>query len=231
MLMLEVPIYLRPYFISDKPWEPLPRIKEIIDAIVKDYPGEYTELPGNKGVYVKGTPNIAPGAAIIGPALIGEGCQIRHGAFIRENVIIGDRCTIGNSTEVKNSILFDDVEVPHFNYVGDSIMGNKAHLGAGVKISNVLLSQYASVPDETSAVRKKTVCITMPNGERVDTGLEKFGAIIGDNAQVGCNSVLNPGTVLEPGVIVPPLSNIGGYFTKDFEFTRNIVYMKEGFHG
>jgi NDP-sugar pyrophosphorylase family protein len=125
---------------------------------------------------------VEDGAMIKGPAIIGRNCEIRHNAYIRENVIIGDNCVVGNSCELKNALLFNHAAVPHFNYVGDSILGFKAHLGAGVKISNVKL-----VPGNI------TVEI---DGRPFDTGLRKFGAMIGDRAEVGCNAVLNPGSVI-----------------------------------
>jgi len=122
------------------------------------------------------------GAMIKGPAIIGRDCEIRHNAYIRENVVIGDRCVVGNSTEIKNSILFNRAVAPHFNYVGDSILGWKAHLGAGVKISNVKL-----MPGNISVEFA---------GKLYDTGLRKFGAILGDETDIGCNAVLNPGTII-----------------------------------
>jgi acetyltransferase-like isoleucine patch superfamily enzyme len=213
----KIPHILQTAFVPDKPvWDVLFHIADIIESIAKANPDKYDLL--KPGVYVgKGHP-ISEGTFIQGPALIGENCEMRHGAYIRENVIIGDNCVIGNSTEIKNAVLFDNVQVPHFNYVGDSILGNFAHLGAGVKLSNVLLTK-----------NKKTVKIHMPNGDWSDTEREKFGAIIGDRTEIGCNSVLNPGTVLEKGIVVPPLSSIGGYFQGDFVFPKNCIYMGENF--
>lgn len=133
---------------------------------------------------------VEDGAMIKGPAIIGRNCQIRHNAYIRDHVIVGDKCVVGNACELKNSVLFNGCEVPHFNYVGDSILGWKAHLGAGVKISNLkitpgnVLVEYA--------------------GKRLDSGLRKFGALIGDQAQIGCNAVLNPGSVLGRKSLVYP---------------------------
>lgn len=131
---------------------------------------------------------VEDGAMIKGPAIIGENCEIRHGAYIRGNVIIGNGCVIGNSCEVKNSILLDRVEVPHYNYVGDSILGNGSHLGAGAICSNFKLA-------------KTNVSIRFEE-QVIDTGLRKFGAVIGDDSQVGCNSVLNPGSVLGKNCIL-----------------------------
>lgn len=133
---------------------------------------------------------VEDGVMIKGPAIIGRNCQIRHNAYIRENVIIGDGCVVGNSSELKNALLFNGAQVPHFNYIGDSILGYKAHLGAGVKISNIkLLAGNVTVE---------------VNGKPVDTGLRKFGALLGDYAEAGCNAVLNPGTILGRGAIVYP---------------------------
>lgn len=133
---------------------------------------------------------VEDGAMIKGPAIIGRNCQIRHNAYIRENVIIGDDCVVGNSCELKNSWLFNGCQVPHFNYVGDSILGYKAHLGAGVKISNLKITPgHVAIEWE---------------GKLIDTGLRKFGAMIGDHAQVGCNAVLNPGTILGRSSLVYP---------------------------
>jgi NDP-sugar pyrophosphorylase family protein len=133
---------------------------------------------------------VEDGVMIKGPAIIGKNCQIRHNAYIRENVIIGDNCVVGNSSELKNSLMFNNAAAPHFNYVGDSILGFKAHLGAGVKISN-----FKVFPGNI------TVEI---DGKPFDTGLRKFGALLGDNAEVGCNAVLNPGSIIGRGAVVYP---------------------------
>ena len=136
------------------------------------------------------------GVMIKGPAIIGKNCQIRHNAYIREDVIIGDNCMIGNSCEIKNSILFNNVVVPHFNYVGDSILGHKTHLGAGVKISNFkLFGDNITVEID---------------GKPFDTGLRKFGALIGDGADIGCNTVLNPGSIIGKNSIIYPNVNWRG---------------------
>lgn len=127
---------------------------------------------------------------IVGPAIIGRNCRIRHNAYIRENVLVGDGCTVGNACEVKNALLFNGAEVPHFNYVGDSVLGHRAHLGAGAAISNLKLS-------------RDNVWVEM-DGRCIDTGLRKFGALIGDGAEVGCNAVLNPGSVIGRGALVYP---------------------------
>jgi NDP-sugar pyrophosphorylase family protein len=139
---------------------------------------------------------VEDGVMIKGPAIIGRNCEIRHNAYIREQVIIGDNCMIGNSCEVKNSILFNHAVAPHFNYIGDSILGHRAHLGAGVKISN-----FKIVPGNV------TVAI---GGNSFDTGLRKFGALLGDGAEVGCNAVLNPGSIVGRGSIIYPSTNWRG---------------------
>lgn len=149
-----------------------------------------------KQVFIgKGTV-VEDGAMIKGPAIIGQNCEIRHNAYIRENVIIGDHCIVGNACEVKNSLLFNHAVAPHFNYVGDSILGCKAHLGAGVKVSNFKL-----VPGN--------ILISV-DGRTLDTGLRKFGALLGDNSEVGCNAVLNPGSVIGRGSVVYPNTNWRG---------------------
>lgn len=134
---------------------------------------------------------IEQGAMIKGPAWIGEGCEIRNGCYIRENVIVGSGCVLGNSCEIKNSIILDEAQIPHFNYVGDSILGFKAHLGAGVILSNVRLDHAE---------------IVVPNGSGgfLPTGLRKFGAIIGDRAEIGCNSVINPGSLIGRNSVLYP---------------------------
>ncbi|HEX3626772.1 MAG TPA: DapH/DapD/GlmU-related protein [Verrucomicrobiae bacterium] len=133
---------------------------------------------------------VEDGVMIKGPAIIGRNCHIRHNAYLRENVILGDGCVVGNSTEIKNSLLFNNAEAPHFNYVGDSILGHKAHLGAGVKISNIKLFQGN--------------IIVTADGKRIDTGLRKFGALLGDGAEIGCNAVLNPGSIVGRGAVIYP---------------------------
>jgi NDP-sugar pyrophosphorylase family protein len=139
---------------------------------------------------------IEPGATIKGPAIIGKNCRIRHNAFIREFVIIGNECVIGNSTEVKHSLLFNGVAAAHFNYVGDSILGFQSHLGAGVKISNLKVTAGN--------------VFVIADRHRVDSGLRKFGALIGDHAEIGCNAVLNPGSVIGRGSLIYPLTNWRG---------------------
>ncbi|MDE3098194.1 MAG: UDP-N-acetylglucosamine diphosphorylase [Verrucomicrobiota bacterium] len=173
-------------------WEALPRIETWLAAHLK--PGLHNQCEGvayiGAKVFIgKGT-MVEDGAMIKGPAWIGENCRIRHNAYIRENVIVGNDCVIGNSCELKNSMLFNGAQVPHFNYVGDSILGSGAHLGAGVKLSNYkLFAGNITVEVE---------------GAPLDTGLRKFGALIGDGAEIGCNAVLNPGSVVGRGAVIYP---------------------------
>jgi NDP-sugar pyrophosphorylase family protein len=139
---------------------------------------------------------VEDGAMIKGPAIIGRNCQIRHNAYIREHVLIGDGCVVGNSTEIKNALLFNEAVAPHFNYVGDSILGHKAHLGAGV-----ILSNFKSFPGNVTVEK---------DGVPFDTGLRKFGALIGDGAEIGCNAVLNPGSIIGRGAVIYPAVNWRG---------------------
>jgi NDP-sugar pyrophosphorylase family protein len=140
---------------------------------------------------------VEDGVMIKGPAIIGKNCEIRHNAYIRDHVMIGDNCVIGNSCEFKNSLLFNNCQVPHFSYVGDSVFGYKAHLGAGVKISNIKLM-------------KGNVIVEI-DGKPFDTGLRKFGALLADDTDIGCNTVLNPGSIIGRGSIVYPCTNWRGY--------------------
>jgi len=144
---------------------------------------------------------IEQGAMIKGPAWIGEGCEIRNGCYIRENVIVGSGCVLGNSCEFKNSIIFDEAQIPHFNYVGDSIIGYRGHLGAGVILSNVKL-------DRTEII------VQTPQG-MIPTGLKKFGAVIGDRAEIGCNSVINPGSIIGRNSIIYPGTQWRGIVPED----------------
>ena len=139
---------------------------------------------------------VEDGAMIKGPAIIGRNCQIRHNAYLREDVIVGDNCVVGNSCELKNVLLFNQSQAPHFNYVGDSILGHKTHLGAGVKVSNIRLD-------------RANVTVEM-DGRPFDTGLRKFGALLGDGSEVGCNAVLNPGSIIGRGALVYPTVNWRG---------------------
>jgi NDP-sugar pyrophosphorylase family protein len=172
-------------------WEVLPKLAEYLEQVSPAIFGQIIGDPEiGEQVYIGPDTVIEPGAYIKGPAWIGPNCQIRHGAYIRENVIVGAGSVIGNSCEIKNSILFNNCQVPHFNYVGDSILGAKVHLAAGVIVSNLKLAGDV---------------ITLRVGESVvSTGLRKFGALIGDGAEVGCNAVLNPGSVLGRHSLIYP---------------------------
>lgn len=158
-------------------------------------PGDFEQIAA--GVWVgKGT-EIDESVRIKGPAIIGYDCAIRHTAYIRENVIIGNGAVVGNSTELKNALLFDKVQVPHFNYVGDSILGYKAHLGAGVILSNLKSA-------------KDNILVSVESGENLDTGLKKFGALVGDFTEIGCNAVLNPGTIIGRDSVIYPVTMVRG---------------------
>ena len=176
------------------PWEALGKIGETVLAVGKTLSSEQYDHPQEDGWIAK-TASVAKTASIAGPCVIGEHTEVRPGAFIRGNVLVGDGAVVGNSTELKNCILFDGVQVPHYNYVGDSVLGYKAHMGAGAITSNVKGD-------------KKNVVV---HGEaRYETGRKKFGAMLGDRAEIGCNSVLNPGTVIGRDSQVYPLSSVRG---------------------
>lgn len=176
------------------PWEVLPEIAQLVQELAEKLGDDFRQI--KEGVWVGEGTSIAPTAVVQGPAVIGRDCEIRPGAYIRENVIVGDDVVIGNSTELKNTILFNGVQVPHFNYVGDSIIGAYAHLGAGVICSNFKSTQ--------EPVKVRT------DSEVIETGLRKFGALVGDHAEVGCNAVLNPGTIVGRESIIYPLSSVRG---------------------
>lgn len=178
------------------PWEVLPRLESFILALGPMLPAdEFEQVSDN--VWISRSAVVAPTASITGPCIVDSGAQIRHCAFIRGNVIVGKGTVVGNSCEVKNSLLFDEVEAPHFNYVGDSILGYKSHLGAGVITSNIKND-------------KKNVEIYFPLGS-IKTEMRKLGAIVGDGVQVGCNCVLNPGTVIGRETRIYPLNSIRGW--------------------
>ena len=180
------------------PWELLPEIGRFTETLAKKGLSGYRLLA--EGILVGENVTIAPTATVLPPAIIGSGTEIRPGAYIRGNVIIGENCVIGNSTELKNCILMKGVQVPHYNYVGDSILGCKAHLGAGAVCSNLKAD-------------KKPVLI---RGEQdYETGLKKVGAFLGDGADVGCNCVLNPGTVIGKGSRVYPLTLLRGVYPEN----------------
>lgn len=177
------------------PWEWVPLIKKALAEIDSSHFHYAWEVPPGCSVegevYIHPSVKLPPFCSITGPVYIAEGCEIRPGAYIRANVIAGKNCVLGNSCEFKNCLLLDGVQVPHFSYVGDSVLGNKVHLGAGVICSNLRLDQ-GDVP------------VQLPNGSRSSSGLRKLGALVGDGSEVGCNAVLNPGSVLGKRSVVMP---------------------------
>lgn len=177
------------------PWEVLPCISEFIVKLGNALSEEEYEKKG-ENVWIAKSAKVAPTAYINGPAIIGKDAEVRHCAFIRGNALVGEGAVVGNSTELKNVILFDKVQVPHYNYVGDSILGYKSHMGAGSITSNVKSDKKLVV------VKGKEV--------RMETGLKKFGAMLGDEVEVGCGSVLNPGTVVGSHTNIYPLSSVRG---------------------
>lgn len=189
------------------PWELLPKISAFIVELGEKLPKDrYTEV--KEHVWVANNATVAPTAFINGPAIIDEEAEIRHCAFIRGNTIVGKGAVVGNSTELKNVILFNKVQVPHYNYVGDSILGFKAHMGAGSITSNVKSD--------------KTLVVVKNGEEKIETGLKKFGAMLGDHVEVGCNSVLNPGTVIGPNSNIYPTSCVRGCIP------AGSIYKKQG---
>lgn len=180
------------------PWEILPHIKEYINDLIKKGLEDFEEI--SEGVFVGENVKIYPTATIEGPAIIGAGTQIRPGAFIRGSVITGENCVIGNSSELKNCILLEKVQVPHYNYVGDSILGNKAHMGAGSICSNL---------------KSDGKNVVIRGDKDYETGLRKIGGFLADGADVGCGCVLNPGTVIGKNTSVYPLNSLRGVFPAD----------------
>ena len=182
------------------PFEVLPLIKQKFDECVRSLNNfEYNRI--KDGVYVHKSVTVLKSVYLGRNIIIGKDVDLRNSAFLRENVIIGDGCVVGNSSELKNVLMFNKSKAPHFNYVGDSVLGYNSHIGAGVKVSNLKL-------DETAIVIKI-------GDDVIDTKLRKFGAIIGDNAQVGCNAVLNPGTILGKDSYVYPVTSVRGYIDKN----------------
>ena len=177
------------------PWEVLPKIEEFIKELGNTLSSEEYEKRG-EDIWIAKTATIAPTAYIKGPAIIGKNAEIRHCAFIRGKAIVGEGAVVGNSTELKNVILFNNVQVPHYNYVGDSILGYKAHMGAGSITSNVKSD--------------KKLVIIKDGSEENETGLKKIGAMLGDNVEVGCGSVLNPGSIIGKNTNIYPLSSVRG---------------------
>ena len=195
------------------PWEALPLIKGYVTELGNTLPADEYDNP-SEGVWIAKSAVIAPSAVINGPCIIGKNTELRTGAFIRGAVIVGDGCVVGNSCELKNAILFDCVQVPHFNYIGDSILGYRSHTGAGAITSNVKSD--------------KTLVKVRTEDGFIETGLKKFGAMIGDMVEVGCNSVLNPGTVIGRNSNIYPLSSVRGtvppdsiYKDKEHIITKN----------
>ncbi len=177
------------------PWEALPKIEDFIIELGNKLDPNIYEKKG-ENIWIAKSSKVYPTAHITGPAIIGEDAEIRHCAFIRGKAIVGNGAVVGNSTELKNVILFNKVQVPHYNYVGDSILGFKAHMGAGSITSNVKSD--------------KKLVIVKNGKEQIETGLKKFGAMLGDEVEVGCNSVLNPGTVVGRNTNIYPLSCVRG---------------------
>lgn len=192
------------------PFEVLPEIKDFISELQKTLDkDEFNITDGN--IYIHKSVKVYPTANIFGPCIIDENTEVRPGAFIRGNAIIGKNCVVGNSTEIKNVVIFDNVQVPHYNYVGDSVLGYKSHMGAGSITSNV--------KSDKTLVKVKTA-----EGE-IETGLKKFGAVLGDFVEVGCNSVLNPGTVVGRNTNIYPLSCVRGAVPENsiYKSSDNIV--------
>ena len=189
------------------PWEVLPKIGDFIIELGKSLDkNEYEEKGEN--IWIAKSAKVAETASITGPVIIGKNAEVRHCAFIRGKAIIGENSVVGNSTELKNVILFNNVQVPHYNYVGDSILGYKSHMGAGSITSNVKSD--------------KKLVIVKDGDKLYETGLKKFGAMIGDNVEVGCGSVLNPGTVVGKNSNIYPLSSVRGVVAE------NSIYKKQG---
>ena len=192
---------------KEYPWEALPDIAGFIRRIGPTLPEDIYEQRG-EDIWVAKTADIMPSAYLHGPLIICPGAEVRHCAFIRGSAIIGSGSVIGNSSELKNCIIFDNAQVPHYNYIGDSILGYRSHLGAGAKTSNLKSD--------------KTNISVRAEDEIIDTEMKKFGAIVGDFVEVGCNAILNPGTVIGRNATIYPLSMVRGYVTHDS------IYKKQG---
>ena len=195
------------------PWEALPKIGEFIKKLGAALdPEEYDKV--GEDVWIAKSANVFPSAYIHGPAIIGKEAEVRHCAFIRGKALVGEGCVVGNSTELKNVVLFNNVQVPHYNYVGDAVLGYKSHMGAGSICSNVKSD--------------KKLVVVKDGEEKIETGLKKFGAMLADHVEVGCGSVLNPGTVIGRNTNIYPLSPVRGcvpansiYKNKDEIVTKN----------
>lgn len=188
-------------------YEVLPKISDFIKALGPTLDKKKFEEKG-ENIWIAKSAKVAPSASITGPCIIGENSEVRHCAFIRGNAYIGDSCVVGNSTELKNVVLISHVQVPHYNYVGDSVLGFYSHMGAGSITSNVKSD--------------KTLVAIKIDDKKIETGLKKFGAMIGDHVEIGCGSVLNPGTVIGKNSNVYPLSSVRGYIPE------NSIYKKAG---
>lgn len=193
------------------PWEALSKIGDFIKKIGPTLDPEEYEKRDGEDVWIARSAKIYPNNYIAGPCIIGMNTEVRPGAFIRGNALVGNNCVVGNSTELKNVILFNNVQVPHYNYVGDSILGYKSHMGAGSITSNVKAD--------------KTLVVVKSKNEEIETGLKKFGAMLGDHVEIGCNSVLNPGTVVCSHSNVYPTSSVRGVIPSGhiFKAQNNIV--------
>lgn len=189
------------------PWEALPKIGSFILKLGETLSADEYDKVG-EDVWIARDAKVFSSAYIHGPAIIGHGAEVRHCAFIRGNAIVGEGAVVGNSTELKNVVLFNKVQVPHYNYVGDSVLGYKAHMGAGSITSNVKSD--------------KTLVDVVVCGERIHTGLKKFGAMLGDNVEVGCNTVMNPGTVIGRQSNIYPTSMVRGFVPE------KSIYKKQG---
>ena len=195
----------------DYPWQALKGIQDLILSLGSALGEEYTEI--SPTVWVHKTATVAPTAYLGAPCIIGAGTEVRHCAFIRGSALVGKNCVVGNSVELKNVILFDNVQVPHFNYVGDSILGYKSHMGAGSVTSNV---------------KSDSSLVTVKDGNaRMETGLKKFGAMLGDFVEVGCNSVLNPGTVVGKHSNIYPTSCVRGVVPENSIWKTGGVVVKK----
>ncbi len=194
------------------PWEVLPNISDFILKLGNKLPKEEYNKIG-EDVWIHKTANVFPSAYIKGPAIICAGAEIRHCAFIRGKAIVGVGAVVGNSTELKNVILFNKVQVPHYNYVGDSILGYKSHMGAGSITSNVKSD--------------KKLVVIKGSKEKIETGIKKIGAMIGDNVEVGCGSVLNPGTVIGRNTNIYPLSSVRGVVQQDMIYKNKNEIVKK----
>ena len=200
--------YLAKY---EYPWQALAGIKELIQELGAKLGEDYTEI--TPAVWVHKTAKIAPTAYLGAPCIIGAGTEVRHCAFIRGAALVGENCVVGNSVELKNVILFDNVQTPHYNYVGDSILGYKSHMGAGSLTSNVKSD--------------KTLVVVKNGAEQIPTGLKKFGAMLGDHVEVGCNSVLNPGTIVGRNSNIYPTSCVRGVVPADSIWKTGGVIVKK----